>query len=620
MNNGLTDTQKNIFEKVRAFRDDIIAGKVEKPVLERLGVTDEFLAVCRDVNHPSGRKLSDRLFRYLMDCMGYYDAVSNEQAIAEISNQIDERIKNIQKHKTRRLVMPKFIFGVRRALDKVETLNSASNVDFADKSNVQNVRFGKAERGFELSYQRDHRQRVSLENNSSLAIINIDGEHYEVPPGGMHQQLHNVTFTQPDEVNLRIDKMRNSGLKEDVTYFFRYVTEVGRKEDVCREIQIRGYDIDGLDTRVIDVVVNEHRMKIFTYDTPSKRYLVIEYEKAVTAKEITDLCFSTLVALGMITTTIYLNECWLVAYNDMGKKTECGIVYQALTDTIHCSYKIFTTNVFPSLVNVAERIDPQDGERRACDIITNLKLSNALPSLSEEVLGKLVENISNYEELRRGIFIVLMGSGLHLEVQAPIYCVALEAISNLGPTIIGKEKGVIIRDKKTWRRLKARFKAVVKELYEEGALSGDENKNIIKKIDTMNKAFNSDKLQALLRYYHYPMRQFDELTLFLRNLLLHGNIHFKVIKGREPEDYMTELSLNLHKLCCAIALLMSGFEGYIINNRKLYGYAGSYKAFIRIGNNLKENYPMYQGKLSGWQRVMSFFDGGVCSFFKRMLC
>lgn len=65
---------------------------------------------------------------------------------------------------------------------------------------------------------------------------------------------------------------------------------------------------------------------------------------------------------------------------------------------------------------------------------------------------------------------------------------------------------------------------------------------------------------------------------------------------------------------------MSGFEGYIINNRKLYGYAGSYKAFIRIGNNLKENYPMYQGKLSGWQRVMSFFDGGVCSFFKRMLC
>lgn len=34
MNNGLTDTQKNIFEKVRAYRDVIIAGKVEKPVLE----------------------------------------------------------------------------------------------------------------------------------------------------------------------------------------------------------------------------------------------------------------------------------------------------------------------------------------------------------------------------------------------------------------------------------------------------------------------------------------------------------------------------------------------------------------------------------------------------------
>ena len=141
-----------------------------------------------------------------------------------------------------------------------------------------------------------------------------------------------------------------------------------------------------------------------------------------------------------------------------------------------------------------------------------------------------------------------------------------------------------------------RFQAFSKELCQQQVITEAEKKDIDKKINSMNNAFNSEKLSALLEHYRYPLRKFDELTLFLRNLLLHGNISYDLIKNRKPEDYLFELSINLHKLCCANALLMSGYEGYIVNNRKYYGFAGSYKDFIKIGNNVKVEYPKYKEK------------------------
>ncbi len=145
------------------------------------------------------------------------------------------------------------------------------------------------------------------------------------------------------------------------------------------------------------------------------------------------------------------------------------------------------------------------------------------------------------------------------------------------------------------------------ELQKQQIITANERESLKSKIGDMNRQFNSEKLRSLLIYYHFPIRSFDKLTLDLRNLLLHGNIYFKKLQGRTPDDYLFELSMNLHKLCCSIALLMSGYRGYIINNRKLYGFANSYKAFIRIGDNVKDDYPMYkEKKLTLWAKVCRF--------------
>lgn len=597
---------KSISERVHAFCDDIIAGKISDDLLQKHKISSEYLIVCRDTNHPSCRKLCNRLFEYLMFDIGAYHNIQNEEALSDIYSHLEDLLMNPQEGSHQQsLYTPRFIYGVKNTLDSIEKLKQSQHIDFPEKALVKDVQFGRIEKGFQLTYKKDHRVSVSLENvNTPATQIKIDGRCFEIPLGGGHLSSYSGSMMQSDTVVIQFDKFHSSNLNDNNLYYFRYITEVSTSIDLIRMFEVGGYDIDGADAFSIDTLVNEKKLKLYFYAFNGKRYLIIEYEAALTAKDMNDLSFSTLVAFGMITSDVHLDECWLAAYDSRDKRKELGFYYQSLVPTIHCNYQIFTTNVYPSLVHIAKRIDPINGEHRACDIIGKLKLSNALLEFPSDVFGRLVENMHKYEELQRGIFIVLMGSKLQLEIQAATYCVALEAISNLAPKIISRKEERIINDKDTWVKVRKRFRALAQELCEQQLIKEKEKKDIEKKIENMNKAFNSEKLRTLLEYYNYPLRQFDELTLFLRNLLLHGNINFKVLKGRKPEDYLFELSMNLHKLCCAIALLMSGYKGYIVNNRKLYNYPNSYKAFIRIGDNVKIEYPKYEkSSVPQWNKI-----------------
>ena len=596
---------KEIVAKVRSFRDDVVAGRVSADLIRKYKIPDAYLDVCRDPNHPSCQKLTRRLFEYLMSKVGYYNNIGNKDVLAEINANLDELLqKPIEDESQQELYVPRFILAVNNTLDHIERLNGSKQIGFAEKALVKNVEFGKKGRSFLLSYTRSPKVSVAFEGFSTPASkIQIEGEDIDVPEKGAHLCSRVITFTQPDAVSIEFDKFHHSSLKDDKSYYFRYITEVSAGEDLRRAFVTSYFDVDGIDTFAIEAKVDGKQLLLYFYPRNDKTYLIIEYNERMTVQAMNDLAFSTLVALGMITTDVHLDECWLAAYESSDKQNEAGLYFQSLVPTIHCDYAIFTTNVYPSLVHVAKKIDPVNGEHRACDLIGKLKLSNALREFPSDVFGRLVENMRKYEDLQRGIFIILMGSKLHLEIQAATYCVALEAIANVAPKVIGEQKKVIITRKKDWKQVLKRFKALSQELFQQQVITESEKKDIDKKIETMNKAFNSEKLRALLVHYKYPIKQFDDLTLFLRNLLLHGNISFDLIKDRKPEDYLFELSMNLHKLCCAIALLMSGYKGYIINNRKLYDFPNSYKAFIRIGDNVKVDYPEYKEKKSFWKRA-----------------
>lgn len=574
-----------IVRKVRSFSDEVIAGGVSADVLRRHKIPEAYLDVCRNLDHPSCQKLKEKLFRYFMEKVGYYDNLEKADALAEIKAKLDELLQNpVVNESQKELYVPRFILGINKVLDRIERLNNAHQIDFEGKASVENVEFEKKERSFQLSYTKSPHVSVVFENYAAPASkVIIEGEDFVVPERGAHLSSCVTTFSQPDKVAIGFDKFHHSCLKKDHSYYYRYITEVSTRDDLIRTFVTSYFDVDGKDIYAVDTQVDGQQLLLYYYTHHDKRYLIIEYGEPLTAKAMNNLVFSTLVTFGMITTDVHLNECWLVAYDTLDKQNETGLYFQSLVPTIHCNYAIFTTNVYPSLVHVAKKIDPVNGEHRACELIDKLKLFNALPKFPSEVFGRLVENMRKYEDLQRGIFIVLMGSKLHLEIQAATYCVALEAIANVASDIIGADIMNIVKEKSRWKSIRKEFAELNSQFFGEGKLSKEEYEGIDKKINSMNNNFNNVILKSLLVHYNYPLNDFDDLTLKFRNVLLHGSIEIEKFAGRNPEDYLFELSMNLHKLCCAIALLMSGYKGYIINNRKLYDFPNSYKAFIKIG-------------------------------------
>ena len=114
-----------------------------------------------------------------------------------------------------------------------------------------------------------------------------------------------------------------------------------------------------------------------------------------------------------------------------------------------------------------------------------------------------------------------------------------------------------------------------------GLIIQEEYEFFKKKLESLNRPFNSDKLTSLLEHFGYPLTSADYDAIKFRNLLLHGGIKIKKMKGSDF-DNLFSLSLRLHKLCCSIPLLMAEYEGYILNNCMLYGYDTSCKVFIKL--------------------------------------
>lgn len=212
---------KDMSARVHIFCDDVISGKVEKDLLERHQIPQDYIDVCRDGNHPSCRKMKNRLFEYLMRRIGYYENIGNAERIAGIHADLDKLLYDPKEDNEQQgLNMPRMILGVKAALNKIEGLNNANVEDFAEKNAVSNVTFGKTDRSFEMGYKRDPRVPVSLERTpSTQTIITIGGEDYVVPVGGSYVSGHRVTFTQPDEVTVRFDRLHSASLQEDKAFF-----------------------------------------------------------------------------------------------------------------------------------------------------------------------------------------------------------------------------------------------------------------------------------------------------------------------------------------------------------------------------------------------------------------
>ena len=119
----------------------------------------------------------------------------------------------------------------------------------------------------------------------------------------------------------------------------------------------------------------------------------------------------------------------------------------------------------------------------------------------------------------------------------------------------------------------------------------------------------------------------SEIILFLKQLIFRINkpvfITFSAYRFKEQISsrlidslifYVVWKILRINRF---LVRRKQKYEGYIVNNRKYYGFAGSYKAFIKIGNNVRVEYPKYKEKKLGlWSAVCNVARGvwQFCSY------
>ena len=586
MSNKPNDNACDISAKVWSFVDEISKGNIEHDLLIAHGLSEVSVNAIKTAGYIGVKAYRNKIFRHLMDSIGYYETLQSGMGNNALNiNEIEKRLYKPESwngFKRKQMVQYPLMKGVAQSIDYINSLLNKESVcsgitDFIPDG----TKINKVQSGYELSFKMAYDNSKSdlfYEKYENTPFM-IDNQFFCIQKRGCHISKWTRYNTCDDDISICLSHINTQSVYPEKHYYQRYVTEVSNWSNIVHEIAIGLVCIDGIDSYGTMLDIDNNKFALYFFNYVGKNYMIIDSYDKVTEMEMRDFAFSISVTIGLLCGEISLGEYWIVSSDDLDSRNPIGLFYSSLIPSIRSDYSIFTSNVYSILIPAAKLIDQQNGEKRALSIIKTFNLGRAIEPISILVFQRLIENFTKYESLQRGIYILLSGSHLSLELQPAAFAIALEAISNVSKHIFNDTSNIIV-PKDVWKKIQPRFTELAKSLNNNGTLSDEQCDNMCKKINSMNNGFNSDKLAALLIHFNYPLTEDDKMALKLRNTLLHGDINIKKMSG-EDFDKLFSLSLRLHKLCCSIPLLMAGYKGYIINNCNLYGYE-KYRSFIKL--------------------------------------
>ena len=572
------------------FVDEISEGKVADELLDLHGVSDVAVNAIKTPRHVGINVYRKKIFWYLMERIGYYELLSQgSDKVASLTiDEVNERLYNPQ-------TIPNFVKKQMSSYPLVSGIKES--IDFINNSLPREAKCGaigdivpegshveKVNPGYEISFRRQYDRNLDENFNQFLEheTFNIGQNPFKIQQHGCHISKWTRYFTQDDEIAVCLTHFNTAGVSPGNSYYQRYIAEISNQSTVTRNIGFGLVSLDRHDCNGSSININGRSFSVCFFSTEEKNYMAIDSDTKLTEREMREVAFSISVAIGLLTGHLFLGEYWMVASEDKDSRKPLGLFYSTLTPSVKSDYSIFTTNVYSVLIPIAKKIDSVNGEKRALSIINAYKLGCAIDPIHIDVFERIVENFERYESLQRGIYILLTGTQLSLELQPGAFSIALEAICNIAKEVIPSSKSFKVRDE-VWEKMLPMLERVSYEQMSDGLITQEEHDFFMKKLESLNRPFNSDKLTSLLEHFGYPLTSADYDAIKFRNPLLHGDIKIKKMKGSDF-DNLFFLSLRLHQLCCSIPLLMAGYEGYILNNCKLYGYDTSCKAFIRLGH------------------------------------
>lgn len=537
------------------FVDEIAEGEVADELLDMHGISEVAANAIRTPGHVGINVYRKNVFMHLMDSIGYYDLLLQgaDKVISLTIDEVNERLFNPHKRPAfirKQMRSYPLVTGVKESIDFINrTLPSEGQCGAIGDIVPEGNCVEKVNPGYEISFRRQYDRNLSEDFTQSLegTTFSIGQNPFKIQQYGCHISKWTRDYTQDDDIAVCLTHFNTEGVSPDNAYYQRYIVEITNTSAVTRNIGFGLVSLDGHDCYGSYININDRPFSICFLRTEDKEYMAIDSCEKLTERDMREVAFSISVAIGLLTSHLFLGEYWMVASDDVENRKPVGLFYSTLTPSVKSDYSIFTSNVYSVLIPIAKKIDPVNGEKRALSIIKSYNLGCLIDPISIEVFERIVGNFERHESLQRGIYILLTGTQLSLELQPGAFAIALEAICNIAKEVLPTSKASNIRDE-VWEKMRPMLEKVAKEQFSAGLITQEECAFFNKKLESLNRAFNSDKLTSLLEHFGYPLQKTDYDAIKFRNPLLHGDIKIKKMKGTDF-DNLFSLSLRLHKLC-----------------------------------------------------------------------
>jgi hypothetical protein len=420
-----------------------------------------------------------------------------------------------------------------------------------------------------FSYKSTYSNSI-VESSSSDIILNDGYREFIIPQWHYAYTGRTVADGKTEqELNLQVSHLEQLFMSDKtLPHYWRYVYAVSDSEWFLKISAIPYQTESGCHYMhgLIPLSVDSQDLCIF-YDRGEKS-MIIESSSPLTEVEMDRLVLAVIVALGLVIGKYYGGCRFKVASDDKQFHQILGIIVDNLRPSKWCPYKIFDTE----RTQIISMLGMHDYQEYAKDEVTATDKDGIFWYYDGNPVGldafqKLSELLFKDDDMYVGASMLLDGSMLDAVYQVPFYCVSIETITS------SLMKGVTkTPPPMSWDDYNEKVLPALKKVVDEMDIIPNAAKEIYKnKLANMNYPPNADKLTLSFEILGYVLTDADKDAINKRNKSFHG----KLVSGSKPlidqSEDMLALGMRLHKLCCILLLLASGFHGKILNNEVIFG-------------------------------------------------
>lgn len=462
---------------------------------------------------------------------------------------------------------------LKNSLEFINLVLADSNYEAQDwPFEASGIAFKRENRKLSMIFQTHDSKNLYEAYMGRLKYLSIQNDKValEIPEGHSWFNCPYQFGAGSMSMSLAVNELQTSNFDTAKKAFLRVFQPIERF-DLYHDIRTFGYN-ENSHWRAgwMMISLSGGAIEVFPYNYNGQQYIVFESRETIDVKTFSKKIFSTCVALGLISRTIWLDEAFTVEYTDENFDRPVAFRYQTLRPSIRGSYSIFTTNLF----SLEDCLSRSETTRYAANFLKdeNGEVKRGMIDwLQPDFLSSLCTMIDNNDSLCRASIMITEASTYPVEYQASMFYTALETITSF------LKKKYEIKDKTPIP--KEIFKKEIAPQFQE-VMKGCEQchpelqnglRILENKINNLNSPTNLDKLLLPFEKINFTLTEEETATIKNRNRFLHGSL-LDVSQENDEFNALLGNCIRLHKLCCILLLKEAGFNNYILNNPVLYGF------------------------------------------------